>query len=250
MSGCSGFASYQTAPTGETAINGSVPVFTSKSALADIETIHSKYHREIHEVAAEYGLPAVWLYGFIYAEASRRDWDRSCSPCDANCGYASCPNNPVCPTTGQPACAYGLMQTIPSVAKAAGVNNPADLVGNPKLSLQAGAHLIRRFFETFKYNLPGIAASYLGGGPACRGSGVFGFGSLAGGDRFGRDDYAYRVTLAANTAARLGYGAPPSLLGSALGSPLTALLVGVLLGGALGYAAHEYGKLRLRGRRQ
>jgi hypothetical protein len=210
-------------------INGAVPVFTSSAARADLALIHQRFGRHIAKVAAERRLPAAWVYGFIFAEASRRDWDRSCSPCDDNCSIAGCQNHPICPTTGAPACAYGLMQTIPATAKAAGIANAADLVGNPELGIRAGTHLIAALFVQNGYNLPGIAAWYLGGGPRCRGSGVFGFGSREGGDKFGRDDYAYRVTLAANTAHKLGYdqavAPPPSSL-------LPALAAGALAGAA------------------
>lgn len=239
---CPGFASYVSHPSGETSVNGSVPVFTSASARADLALIHQRYGQAIATVAAERKLPAAWVYGFIYAEASRRDWDRSCSPCDDNCSIAGCRNHPICPTTGAPACAYGLMQTIPATAKDAGIANAADLVGNPELAIRAGTHLIARLFAQNGYNLPGIAAWYLGGGPRCRGSGVFGFGSRDGGDKFGRDDYAYRVTLAANTAHQLGYD--QTVAGRPSAFSLGALAAGLAVGAAAALFAH--GKLAQR----
>jgi hypothetical protein len=200
---CPGFASYEGLPDGSTLVNGTLPLLSLTNK--DIKHIHDNYHDAIVAAAQKHKVPVPWVYGIIFAEASRKDWDRSCSPCDENCA-GGCASNPICPTTGRPACAYGLMQVIPSTARTAGVNNAATLVGNPALAIDVGIWHLAKIAKQFPLDLPGVAASYLGGGPSCRGGGVFGFGTVASGDKFDRDGYAYRVTLAANTAFHLGYG--------------------------------------------
>jgi hypothetical protein len=229
---CPGFASYEGLADGSTLVNGQLPTLALDNK--DIKHIHDHYHSYIVSAAHKHRIPVVWMYGIIFAEASRKDWDRSCSPCTADCA-GGCQNNPICPTLGAPACAYGLMQTIPATARAAGITNAATLVGNPALSIDLGALWLAKLAKRFPLDLPGVAASYLGGGPSCRGGGVFGFGTVESGDQYDRDGYAYRVTRAANTAFKLGYGTESAGGGASSGklAGVALLAAAAVMGGML-----------------
>lgn len=208
---CPGFATYQSQPNWQVAVNGQLPLASVQSESL-IREVWAKYGGIITRVANKYRIPAAWLVGILMAESKGNQY--ACSPCSA-CRPELCTTG-----AGLRCCAFGLMQFIAPTAANYGAS-PDELITNPAKSLDIGGQLIVDLAEKVGFDLVRIAAAYNGGYNRCgKEDTTFGWQT--------HGDYPMEVVKYTNTFVEMQLVASPG--SSIVGAFVLTLGVGLAAG--------------------
>ena len=206
---CPGFATYRWHEDGAIEVQGEgFPKYAENSAN---EHVIANYWRKYGDLFVKHaqvlGLPVSWVVGIVAVESGGDEW--ACSPCKKplcsfapNCGggVAKDGKHYVC-------CAYGLMQVTEANAKTYGMDNGAQLLGNPDDAIRIGCDIFAGHVRKHKGD-PLVAVKQYNGCRTCKAGRVtvcdpncmFGIG--------GQGNYAEKFARSVNTFLSLDTEVP------------------------------------------
>lgn len=207
---CPGFATYRWHEDGAIEVKGQgFPQYDEGSTVEEsIRSFWNTYGQLFAKHAASLGLPVAWVVGIVAVESGGDEW--ACSPCAPPwCGLSNCGGGVASDGKHYVCCAYGLMQVIDSNARYYGMNNGAELLGNPDDSIRIGCEIYKKNVDRSEGD-PLMGVRYYNGcRSVCKGGRVtvcnpkcmFGIG--------GQNNYAEKFAKTVNTFLDMDIGHQP-----------------------------------------